>query len=103
VATVAGVTQIENCGMCGLMLEAQQGVTTGDRVHSDWFSDSSGDCLCAESAKRAVPVGGGVLDRGDWRSIEPTWQRDFSDSFVTSWIIMSVRSGQNAGFQVLAE
>jgi len=93
---------IYNHGMCGLMLSEVYGMTTEDRAARIRPAIRKAIVFVRNLQKREVPPGR-ELDRGGWRYIKPTSQRDFSDTSVTSWMIMFLRSAHNAGFEVPVE
>jgi len=93
---------IYNHGLCGLMLGAVYGMTSEERAAQIRPAIQSAIVFVRKLQQRSIPDGR-ELDRGAWRYIKPTSQRDSSDTSVTSWMIMFLRSAHNAGFEVPVE
>ena len=93
---------IYNHGMCGLMLGEIYGMTSPERAERIKPAIEKALQFVRKLQQRRIRAGRD-LDRGGWRYIKRTGQRDDSDTSVTSWLVMFLRSAHNAGFDVPVE
>lgn len=94
---------IYNHGISGLMLGEVYGMTDPQRALRVKPCIEKSLVWLRNEQQRAIPSGY-EYERGGWRYIEqPRGDRYYSDTSVTSWQIMLLRSAHNAGFKVPQE
>ena len=88
-------------GICGMFLCEVYGMTTGRRSERIAATVSAALDYMRQRQTRPLPAGREALDRGGWRYLRPDQSGGYhSDLSVSSWMVMFMRSAENAGFDV---
>ena len=91
-------------GISGLFLGEVYGMTSGERSKRVKIAIERALAFVRAQQQRSIPEGREAADRGGWRYVpEMKDYRSFSDLSVTSWMVMFMRSAENAGFSVPRE
>ncbi|EMI40610.1 prenyltransferase/squalene oxidase repeat-containing protein [Rhodopirellula sp. SWK7] len=95
---------IYNHSICGMFLTEVYGMTGPKRAKRIEVAVNKALSFVRVLQQRSIPAAGESRDRGGWRYLDPPQHGDFySDLSVTSWIVMFLRSAENAGFNVPIE
>ncbi|MFG0287765.1 MAG: prenyltransferase/squalene oxidase repeat-containing protein [Rhodopirellula sp. JB044] len=95
---------IYNHAICGMFLAEVYGMTNPKRAKRIELSMNKALSFVRVLQKRSIPKAAEARDRGGWRYLDgPTHGDFYSDLSVTSWIVMFLRSAENAGFDVPIE
>ena len=88
-------------GISGLFLGEVYGMTSGERSERVKTAIQRALDFMRTQQQRPIPENREASDRGGWRYLpERKDYRAFSDLSITSWMIMFMRSAENAGFNV---
>ena len=91
-------------GISGLFLGEVYGMTSGERSERVKVAIKRALDFMRTQQQRPIPENREASDRGGWRYVpEMKNYRAFSDLSVTSWMVMFMRSAENAGFSVPRE
>lgn len=95
---------IYNHAICGMLLTEVYGMTGPERAIRIESAVNKALTFILKLQQRKIPAGAEARDRGGWRYLAAPQHGDFySDLSVTSWIVMFMRSAENAGFDVPIE
>ena len=91
-------------GISGLFLGEVYGMTSGDRSERVQLAIERALDYMRMRQRRPLPKNREAADRGGWRYLRARMNDgSFSDLSVTSWMVMFMRSAENAGFSVPRE